>query len=208
MAGSNFSRVWLVGTNCIIVAAWARVLIIVLINGWTSLAIEGSNVCQDVMTPAVKVALGVSFLELFNCLLGFTRSPVAAVILFSCTRMGVGLLVVPLISCGSWEHLLTVMVWSFGDVVRFACFAIDSAVPGIYMVKSVRFTVGPILFPIGALGGEMMMVIRAGSDNNRPILYATAALWPVFFYPMMQQLLKQRRKHFQSKTKKKEIKAV
>ena len=67
---------------------------------------------------------------------------------------------------------------------------------------------GPFLFPIGALAGEMMMVILAGSLNEKPILYGAASLWPVFFYPMFQQLLKQRRKHFQSKTKKKEIKSV
>jgi hypothetical protein len=63
---------------------------------------------------------------------------------------------------------------SFGDLVRFGCFTVDTAVPGIRMVKSVRFTVAPILFPIGA-SGEMLMVILAASDN-RPMMYAAAAL--------------------------------
>ncbi|KAL3910318.1 MAG: hypothetical protein SGILL_007740, partial [Bacillariaceae sp.] len=75
------------------------------------------------------------------------------------------------------------------------------------VAKTVRFILGPILFPIGAFG-EMMMVVAAARDG-RPKAYIAAALWPVFFYPMMKQLLKQRRKHFQSaEPKKKVIKAV
>jgi hypothetical protein len=97
-------------------------------------------------------------------------------------------------------------MWGFGDMVRFGCFAIASAAPQVRLVKSIRYTVGPILFPIGTFA-EMMMVILAASDG-RPMIYLAAALWPVFFYPMMQQLLKQRRKHFEPKEKKKQIKAV
>ena len=207
MAGSLI-QAWLVTTNLITSVAWGRVLLIILQNGWEALADKGSDACMALLTPALKTALFISFLELFNCVIGLTRSPVPAVLLFSCTRMGVELLTAPLIPCGCWQHLLTVAVWSFGDLIRFGCFTVDSAIPGVRLVKSIRFTVGPILFPIGALGGEMMMVIRAGSDNSRPLLYGAAALWPVFFYPMMQQLLKQREKHFQRKDKKMEIKSV
>jgi hypothetical protein len=207
MAGLNLKQTWLVATNVVISASWGRVLLIILSN-LSSLGSDDS-VCLDVLGPPLKFALAVSFLEIFNCTVGLTRSPIAAVVLFSCTRMGVELLTAPLIPCGSWQHILTAGTWSLGDLVRFACFAIDTAIPGMFWVKSIRFTVGPILFPIGGLAGEMMMVIRAGSDNNRPILYAAAALWPFFFYPMMQQLLKQRRKHFNSKNlNKKGIKSV
>lgn len=207
MAGFNLHQAWLVATNVVISASWGRVLLIILSNGWSSLESDDSA-CLDVLGPPLKFALGVSFLELFNRIVGLTRSPIAAVVLFSCTRMGVELLTAPLIPCGCWQHLVTVAAWSLGDLVRFACFAIDTAIPGMFWVKGFRFTLGPILFPIGA-AAEMMMVVRAGSDHNRPILYAAAALWPVFFYPMMQQLLKQRRKHFNSKKeKKKEIKSV
>jgi hypothetical protein len=75
-------------------------------------------------------------------------------------------------------------------------------------MKSIRFTVGPILFPIGA-GGEFLMVVLAAT-GRRPKLFIAAALWPIFFYPMMKQLLKQKRKHFQQqgKDRKKQIKAV
>jgi hypothetical protein len=52
------------------------------------------------------------------------------------------------------------------------------------------------------------MVIAAAARNSKPGMYVAAALWPVFFYPMMQQLLKQRRKHFQCQQKSKEIKAI
>jgi hypothetical protein len=170
------------------------------------MADEESDVCSDVLSPALRLALGISFVEVFNSIAGFTRSPLPAVLLISCTRAGVELLVGPLIPCGSWQHVLTATMWGFGDMVRFGCFAIASAAPDVHLVKSVRYTVGPILFPIGTFA-EMMMVILAASDG-RPMIYLAAALWPVFFYPMMQQLLKQRRKHFEPKEKKKQIKAV
>jgi Protein tyrosine phosphatase-like protein, PTPLA len=117
-------------------------------------------------------------------------------------------LVAPLIPCSSWQHLITVFSWSLGDTIRFGTFALNTASPSWQFTKSIRFTVGPILFPIGALG-EMMMVVAAAHDG-RPKAYIAAALWPVFFYPMMKQLLKQRRKHFESiqEGRKKQIKAV
>jgi hypothetical protein len=61
------------------------------------------------------------------------------------------------------------------------------------------------MFPLGTVG-EMAMVIRAAM-NGRPILYVAAALWPAGFFPLMKQLLRQRRKHFAPK-KKMEIKSV
>jgi hypothetical protein len=39
------------------------------------------------------------------------------------------------------------------------------------------------------------MVLLAAKDG-RPGLYVAASLWPLFFYPLMKQLLKQRAKHF------------
>lgn len=206
MAGISPSTIWLTATNFITSAAWARVVVVVLTHGLADLSNEQSTACSEALVPAVRMALLISFVEIFNSITGFTRSPLAAVVLFSCTRAGVEYLLAPLIPCGSWQHLLTVTLWGLGDMVRFGCFAFDTAFPGIRMVKSIRFTVGPVLFPIGATG-EMTMVLLAAS-NGRPILYGAAALWPVFFYPMMQQLLKQRRKHFQPQEKKKEIKAV
>jgi hypothetical protein len=206
MSASNPKNIWLVVSNAISAAAWGRVLLILASNGWGAMASEESSVCSDVMGPAIRLALGISFLEVFNCIAGFTRSPLPAVLLFSCTRAGVELLVGPLIPCGSWQHLLTATMWSLGDLVRFGCYAIASAAPDIRLVKSVRFTVGPLLFPIGTFA-EMAMVILAASDG-RPMMYLAAALWPVFFYPMMQQLLKQRRKHYEPKENKKQIKAV
>ena len=202
MSSSNTSKMWLVASNFITSAAWGRVAFLIALYGLN----EESASCSDVIVPATRLALGISFVEVLNCILGLTRSPILAVLLFSCTRAGVELLVAPLIPCESWQHLLTVSMWGIGDLVRFGCFTVDTAKPGIRAVKSIRFTVGPILFPIGAFG-EMMMVILAASDG-RPALYVAAALWPVSFYPMMQQLLKQRRKHFYPKDKKKEIKAV
>jgi hypothetical protein len=111
-------------------------------------------------------------------------------------RTGVEVLVTPLITCGAWQHLATALFWSFGDTIRFGCFAVDEAFPqaGTH-AKSVRYTVGPMLFPLGA-AGEMLMVLRAAMDG-RPLLYIAAALWPLGFYPLMKQLRRQRKKHFQ-----------
>jgi hypothetical protein len=206
MAGLSISTIWLTASNLITAIAWGRVAMVVLATGFGELSKTESTECAETLAPAVKMALMISFVEIFNSIAGFTRSPLAAVLLFSCTRAGVEYLVAPLIPCGSWQHILTVSMWGLGDFVRFGCLAVHTMFPAIGMAKSIRFTVGPILFPIGA-GGEMFMVMLAASDD-RPMLYLAAALWPIFFYPMMQQLLKQRRKHFQPKDKKKQIKAV
>ena len=187
--------------------AWFRVFLTIALN-WSSLFLEDDNsFCIDRLQPITNIALWISFIEVFNCLVGFTRSPLPAVLLFSLTRMGVEKLVAPMIPCGCWQHILTVMCWSLGDTIRFGSFAINTANPSFVFVKSIRFIVGPILFPIGA-GGECLMVVLAAKLNDRPKLYVAAALWPIFFYPMMQQLLKQRRKHFENKDRKKQIKAV
>jgi Protein tyrosine phosphatase-like protein, PTPLA len=164
--------------------------------------------CSGPLSSAINNALMISFVEVVNCMLGCTKSPLMAVLLFSCTRMGVEKWVASQIPCRSWQHLLTVSCWAAGDTIRFGSLAAVTADPTLTIAKSIRFSVGPVLFPIGA-GGEMLMVILAASSNDRPMLYVAAALWPVFFYPMMVQLLKQRRKHFQSnKDKKKVIKSV
>lgn len=206
MAGLSIGTIWLTASNLVTAVAWGRVATIALTTGLGELANPESTACAETLAPAVKTALVISFVEIFNSIAGFTRSPLAAVLLFSCTRAGVEYLVAPIIPCGSWQHVLTVSMWGLGDLIRFGCLAIHTAFPSIKVAKSIRFTVGPILFPIGA-SSEMFMVVLAASDN-RPMLYLAAALWPIFFYPMMKQLLKQRRKHFQPKDKTKHIKAV
>lgn len=180
--------------------AWARVLLVIVSTGWKTLADGSNDVCENTLRPIVLTALAVSYIELFTSLIGLTRSNPIQVLLFSTVRAGVEVLLAPLLPCGCWQHLLTIICWSCGDTIRFGCFAADSIAPQLTsLVKSVRYTCGPILFPLGA-GGEMLMAIRAASDG-RPGIYVAAALWPVGFYPLMNQLLKQRRKFFQSKNK-------
>jgi hypothetical protein len=189
-------RLALVASNATMMMMWARVLYIFLSNGKT---LVDEETCSQLLNPALMLALKVSYLELATSLLGLTRSNYRQVMMFATVRAGVHKLIAPLTGCGSTEHLVTALCWSAGDVVRFGCFAIDSAIPQISSaVKSVRYTVGPLLFPLGA-GGEMLMVIRAAKDADQPLLFLAAALWPVGFYPLMQQLLKQRRKHFSKK---------
>lgn len=199
---------WLIACNFATSLAWANVLFTLITHASQLLVVEDESdeECNGTLGFATNVALVVSFLEVFNCLTGFTRSPLPAVLLFSCTRMGVEKLVAPMIPCQSWQHLLTVACWSMGDTIRFGSLAVVTANPSLTIAKSIRFTIGPVLFPIGA-AGEMLMVALAASQG-RPKLFVAAALWPFFFYPMMKQLLKQRRKHFHPTETRKEIKAI
>jgi len=43
--------------------------------------------------------------------------------------------------------------------------------------------------------GEMLMVMKLAADG-RPLVYLAASMWPAGFYPLIKQLLKQRKKHF------------
>jgi hypothetical protein len=200
MDKASLKRVALIVTNTAMMLAWARVLLVVVSTGWKTLADDSNDVCENTLRPIVLTALAVSYIELFTSVIGLTRSNPIQVLLFSTVRAGVEVLLAPLLPCGCWQHLLTVICWAFGDTIRFGCFAVDGIAPQLTsLVKSVRYTCGPILFPLGA-AGEMLMAIRAASDG-RPGIYVAAALWPVGFYPLMKQLQKQRRKFFQSKDK-------
>lgn len=192
-------RIALVATNTAMMVMWARALFVIAMD-WRALTDADSAMCEETLRPKLLAALAVSFLELFSSLIGLTRSNPIQVLLFSTVRAGVEVLVAPLLPCGCWQHLLTAACWSTGDVIRFGCFALDSLSPQFgSFVKAIRYTVGPLLFPLGA-SGEMLMVIGAANDG-RPGMYIAAALWPAGFYPLMTQLLKQRRKYFSSREK-------
>lgn len=187
-------KAWLLLSNAIMCLGWARVLAVFLFGSVT----QDEDSCSEQLPSAVSMALYLSFLELFNALVGFTRSKPHQVLLFAVVRFGVELLVAPMLPCTSWQHILTTVSWSLGDTVRFGCFAADTIWSGSYMAKAVRYTVGPLLFPFGA-SGEMFMVI-AGAQDGRPKMYLAALLWPAGFYPLYTQLLKQRKK-FMAKSK-------
>lgn len=201
-------RFWLLFTNATMMIAWARVLRVIF-RKFDSVRDIDQDVCLQDMTPDLLLALAASFLELANAFIGVTRSKPSQVLLFSAVRYGTELLISPMLpSCSDWQHILTVFCWSVGDTIRFGCFVLDTMVPGGRLAKSVRYTVGPLIFPFGA-ASEMLMVISAAS-RGRPILYLVAALWPLGFYPLMKQLLRQRKKFFnvQYGQKEKEIKSV
>jgi hypothetical protein len=142
-------------------------------------------------------------MELFNSITGMTRSKPAQVFLFAIIRYGVELLVGSSINTcpTAWSHVVTVTCWSLGDSIRFGCFFLDSvASNGSRWAKYVRYTVGPILFPLGTLG-EMLMVLTLAMDTYKMNkLYAMAMyiaaliLWPMGFYSLFTQLLQQRQK--------------
>jgi hypothetical protein len=193
-------------TNATMMLAWARTLRVIFRN-FHGIVNNDSDICLGILADYTKLALVISFFEVTNAGMGFTRSKAHQVLLFAVIRAGVELLVAPLLPCGGWQHMLTVTCWSLGDTIRFSCFVLDHLVPGGTLAKSVRYTVGPMIFPFGA-AGEMLMVVAAAADG-RPLMYLAAALWPAGFYPLMKQLLKQRKKHFANKNKKeKQIKAV
>lgn len=198
-SNEKVNRFVLVSTNTVTCLAWLRVLwVTVAVPGWGG--ISGSDeVCTTYLQPALATALLVSMVELATAILGLTRSKPIQVLLFAAVRTGTERLVTPLIGCSSWPHLFTALCWSLGEVVRFGCFAADGLRPHQSLAKSIRYSVGPVLFPLGA-AGEMLMVIHA-ARHGRPSLYLAAMLWPVGFYPLMNQLLRQRRKHFGPKAK-------
>ena len=207
-SASSTSRLILVTSNSITCLVWLRVLSVYFSHAFT---FYDDDVCINTLRPALFAALAVSTIELATCLLGFTRSKPLQVLLFASVRSGTELLVTPLIGCSSWQHLFTAFCWALGEVVRFGCFAVDGIAPDGRLAKAIRYTVGPIMFPLGA-AGEMLMIIRAAtsSGRRRPWMYYVAAmLWPAGFYPLMKQLLKQRQKYFsQRRQDKPDIKQI
>jgi hypothetical protein len=194
---NGFNRSWLLVSNIMMMISWAKTLRI-LYQKFDVL--QNPDSCAKLLTDDLRFALLVSFLEFFNALAGFTRSKPHQVLFFNLIRFGVENFAAPLLPCSSWLHLFTVGCWSLGDTVRFGCFALDILVPGGRLAKSVRYTVGPMLFPFGA-AGEMLMVAAIAHDD-RPLLYLLAALWPPCFFVLMKQLLRQRAKFFSQKKSK------
>lgn len=194
-------------SNLTIMIAWAKVLR-TFYRQWKPLHDVASAVCLLQLTPAVRLATVTTFVEFFNALAGLTRSNPRHVLLFCVVRAGVEHLVAPhLPACQQWQHLYTVLLWSLGDTIRFGCFALDALIPGARFAKGVRYTVGPLLFPLGA-AGEALMVVKLAQHTGRSYLYLAAALWPLGFFPLMKQLLRQRRKFFHPADRQKSIKSV
>jgi hypothetical protein len=151
---STLNHVILFLGNAVIHIAWTRVL-------W-SLALEEMNddTCHSIIKPKTMTALMISSIEFVNAVLGLTRSKPHQVLLFASVRAGVEMMVAPLIPCSSYQHIFTILMWSLDGLIRFGCFGIDAFLslfgkssPSI--IKTIRYTVGPLLFPLGA-GGEMV----------------------------------------------------
>lgn len=193
----TLTRIWLILSNAVMMLGWANVLFFTPI-------FRTDTGCDLSLTPRVRLALGLSLLELVNAVTKCTRSKPHHVLLFAVIRLGVEVLVTPAVGCVSWQHLATVLCWSVGDTVRFGCFCCDHIMSSsTTLPKRIRYTVGPFLFPFGALG-EMLMVVQAGRGRTPPssyagyAIYGAAALWPLGFYPLYTQLLRQRNKYFAS----------
>ena len=185
--------------NVAINIMWFRVYIIYLKHGLTDI---DENLCTSTLQPRIKYALAISGIELINSLIGLTKSKPHQVLLFSCVRTGVELIAAPHLECNSMQHLFTVLCWSLDGIIRFGCFGLDALLmmvlggKSLPVIKSIRYTFGPLLFPLGA-GGEMIMVLSIAMRTGRWSVYFAASLWPLGFYPLMKTLLKQRKRHFQ-----------
>jgi Protein tyrosine phosphatase-like protein, PTPLA len=193
-------KAWLVGTNAAVALAWSNVVLVALLHRQRLLDDE-SRLCASHLIPATRVALYCSFVELFNALAGFTRSKAPQVLLFGLVRLGVEMLLTPILGCSDRLHLFTVFCWSVGDTVRFACFFFDNLLLASTWPKTIRYSVGPFLFPLGAIG-EMLMVIAVALQKNGAVRWAilgAASLWPAGFITLYRQLLRQRRKFFAGK---------
>ena len=186
-------------SNASMQLAWAKVLLIIIQGCFNNDGFT-ADFCEGQLRSSLQTALLLAGIEFLNSLLKFTKSKPHQVLLFSSVRFGVEYWTAPLLPC-SKAHLWTVTIWALGDVIRCGCFAMEtgwvllvSSKPPPTWIRSIRYTAGPILFPLGA-GGEMAMVLLAAWEG-RPKLYLAAALWPLGFYPLMTQLLRQRKKHF------------
>jgi len=205
----NTRQALLVGGNAMMTLGWARVLI-ELVSLHAASSLDGES-CINKLYPCLWRALAFSSIEFFHCISGLTRSNPAFVLMFLVVRSGVEYFAGPSVSsatagndCMHWTHLYTLTCWSVGEVVRFGCFTL-AEMSSSKLPKSVRYIVGPIAFPLGALG-EMFMVKRLAenSEHHKVWIWIVVALWPLGFAPLMAQLLRQRKKHFAAvpKTKK------
>lgn len=184
--------------NTSICIMWIRVFLVFVQYGITDM---DDTICINILQPRIVYALYISGIELLNSILGLTKSKPHQVLLFSSVRTGVEFLAVPhLPSCNSFLHLFTALCWSF-DAIRFGCFGLDAlfnllGVESVSLIKSIRYTIGPLVFPFGA-GSEMIMVYTIAKMKGSWAIYFAASLWPLGFYPLMSSLLRSRRKHFQ-----------
>jgi Protein tyrosine phosphatase-like protein, PTPLA len=198
---SKMTQGWLIVTNALMMLAWASVLVFLIGSKSTTLLNYNQDVCDASISSCIKLALYISFLELFNSIIGVTKSKPQQVLLFSIIRFGVETIVTPQLKfgCSSWQHIFTVICWSFGDTIRFGCFLFDIILTRSKVAKSIRYTIGPILFPLGTMG-EMLMVIAVANQaevlRNKILIFGAASLWPVGFFYLFKQLLRQRRKFF------------
>jgi len=191
---SSMSKAWVIYSNATMMSAWACVLLLMITKYQE---IEDRSTCGEVLTLPLQIALIASFIEVLNAAMGVTKANPQIRLLFAVVPLGVELKVAPMLdSCASWQHLFTVGCWSLENTIRFLCFLYESYFPGS-LAKKVRFAIGPILFPLGTIA-EMLMVIGAANNQDtatmKNVMYGLACLWPLGLYPLMKQLLGQRRK--------------
>ena len=200
-APKGIIRSYLLFSNGTLLVGWAKV-VRTIFRGVRADKLRTVAYCMGYMTPSLHLALALSFLEVFNALAGITRSKPHLTLFFCSVRAIMEAVIAPRLShCGTWPHLFTVACWSLGEVIRFGCFLLDLLVPGGTLAKTVRYNVGPIMFPLGALG-ELSIMLTYGYETEKWwIMIFAIILWPCGVYPLMRQLLRQRSKFLDRKRK-------
>lgn len=182
---------------------WGRVLMELISLGSANRLLEEQS-CHDQLYLTVVRALLLSTIELLHCMVGLTRSKPLFVLMFLLVRGGVEYFAGPYgyfnyVTCTQWEHLYTVSCWSIGEFIRFSCFTV-AEMSSSSLPKSIRYIVGPIAFPLGAIGEMLMLKSLADHPSTKAEhkiwIWILISLWPFGFAVLMKQLLAQKKKYF------------
>lgn len=167
---------------------------------WAWLAVVSTRALMsgcdyDAMQFVIDLSIALSGLELLHSFIGLTKTKPQSVALFVGARAFIGLYVCRMFPC-STAYMLTALAWGCGETVRLGCFAVDSVLPS-RTVKTVRYTVGPLCFPMGSFG-EWVLLINAAMLGRDRGMWILVVGWPIGFAALMKQLLAQRVKHMKS----------
>ena len=188
----GWSGPYLAAANFALACAWAAC-------AWSLCTHSTGAACDfDAVHARVTAAVALSALEFVHAATGLTRSRPSSTALFVAARALVALIVAPALGC-TLAYRATVLTWGAGEATRFGCFGLDALWPSRRIIKSVRYTCGPVFFSIGT-AGELILLAQAARAPSPPfpatVLWGLVCAWPFGFAPLLRGLLAQRRKHF------------
>lgn len=185
--------------NAIECTSWIFLAYICL-NAWMDYVI-GRQLDLSLVHWQTLFCTVASLVEVLQALLGWTKTKPLNAAVFVVGRGFIALYIARFaVNFHSLAFLLTATFWSIGESVRFFCFALSTVQPSLRInLMHIRYTVGPILFPLGFIGEMCMLVQIVLSDFNILVLVITM-MWPFGFIPLLQSLLRQRKKFLTKKS--------